>query len=67
MPHVAVDWKGRVNEMTDTIQQRRARDIANLKAKRAKAVRDKKAADQGLDRIEKQRRILRRDGVELDR
>lgn len=66
MPHVAVDWKGRVNEMTDTIQQRRARDIANLKAKRAKAVRDKKAADQGLDRIEKQRRILRRDGVELD-
>lgn len=53
--------------MTDTIQQRRARDIANLKAKRAKAIRDKKAADQGLDRMEKQRRILRRDGVELDR
>lgn len=52
--------------MSETIQQKRNREIAVTKAKNEKAKRDKKESDKQLEVLSRKRRILRREGMEIE-
>lgn len=52
--------------MPETIQQKRNREIAVNKAKQVKADKEKKQATQQVEQLARKRRILRREGMEIE-